>query len=279
MLIHPGIGLMSTISYHGKDLETNFRRGVGNDQWCDAANPIDNTGYSDAALQTAIGQFNGNGSVGLIVTVGGVTAARAAKQYATKPFISLFGGTTAEFPGTIRDNFYGGVFLDTVNHNDDRVQHLNGLGHQSAHICLLINPDSKLASVEKPKWQTAAGAARGKIFEARDLQGIAAAFAEFSRTDTTPRLTAMVVSSDPFFQENKDYLIGLANKSKKRVCYPFQTYENTGGQQPRPHHHTLYGPDLATAYYTLGQKAATVINSGQPSTLVPVGDAQENHDK
>jgi hypothetical protein len=153
--------------------------------------------------------------VGLIVTAGGLTAARAAFQYATKPFISLFGGTTVDFPGTIRNNFYGGVFLDTVNHNDNRVRHLNGLGHQSANICLLINPDSKLASTEKQKWQTA-NPVRGKIFEARDLQGIADAFAEFLKTGPGFTLTAMVVSSDPYFQDNKGFLIDQTSISNLR---------------------------------------------------------------
>jgi hypothetical protein len=282
MLNPPGIGLISTISYHENNnpLEANFRRGVANDQWCDAANPRDNRGYTDASLKAAIDQFNDNTpSVGLIVTVGGVTAAIAARQYAKKLFISLLGATTTDFPGTIRGNFYGGVLLDTVSHNDHRVTYLNGLGHQSAHICLLINPDNlKLAAAERQGWLAVQTAVRGKIFEARDQPRITAAFDEFFRTAS---LTAMVVSSDPYFQDNKDFLIDTANNDpshKKRVCYPFQIYGNSAGHPPSHGHHTLYGPDLASAYYALGQKARTVITTGNPSTLDPVNDAQDHHD-
>jgi hypothetical protein len=58
--------------------------------------------------------FNGNGAIGLIVTVGGLVSAIAAKNHALKPFISLIGGTiNPDFPGTITGNCWGGVTLET----------------------------------------------------------------------------------------------------------------------------------------------------------------------
>jgi hypothetical protein len=272
MLSPQGIGIISTIRYQGTDLETNFRRGVNNDGWCDAADPLDNRGYDKQSLAEAVICLNNNTDVGLIVTVGGVAPAVAALQGSAKPFLSLVGGTIASFPGTIAGKFRGGVTLETFAHNNERFNHLTGADGKPPHhnfapsqICLLVNPDTACVVDEIGLWPSPP---RGRIFKARNESEIVQAFAAFQRDNT---LGAIIVTADPIFQDHKDALIASANATNKHVCYPLQIYANPGGQHtPAPHRHTLHGPKLATAYYALGQKAAGVIrNDGAPSTLDP----------
>jgi hypothetical protein len=272
MLKPPGIGILSTIRYQGTNLETNFRKGVNNDGWCDASGPLDKLGYDKKALAGAVSSLSSNPEVGLLVTVGGVAPAIAALRHSTKPFISLVGGTIAEFPGTIAGNFCGGVTLETFAHNNERFNHLTGVNGKPPHhhftpsqICLLINPDTACATDEMGLWPSPP---RGRIFKARNENEIIQVFTEFQRDNT---LAAMIVTADPIFQVHKNALIAAANASNKHVCYPLQIYANTGAQHtPTPHRHTLHGPKLATAYHALGQKAATLIrNNGTPSTLDP----------
>jgi hypothetical protein len=110
MLNPPGIGVISSIEYSKTNLEKNFRNGVGNNTWCDAAIPRENLGYDiDRSLRDAVLGFKADSNVGLIVTVGGMAPAIAAKKYAEKRFVSLIGGTiTPGFPGTITGYFCGG---------------------------------------------------------------------------------------------------------------------------------------------------------------------------
>jgi hypothetical protein len=278
MQMTKGIGVISTIKYIGTNLEANFRRGVDNEPWWRAATPLDSIGYDNGPLDLAVDQFNKDANVGLIVTVGGVASAIAAKRRATKPFISLIGDKLPDFPGTIDGNFYGGVSLNTFRNNDARVDHLSRPPHRLApsEICLLSNPRSVYAAIETGLWLQSSPR-RGDIITASTIPEITQAFAKFVQDGT---LRAMIISADGFFQENKDFLIDKANASNKRVCYPFQIFANTdGAHKPTGGRHTLHGPKLATAYFTLGQKAAQVISSnGSRSTLDTAQDAGEFHD-
>jgi len=272
MLNPPGIGVVSTIRYRGTNLEASFRKGVSNDAWSDAARPVDGLGYDKGSLADAIRSFNGNPEIGLIVTAGGVAPAIVALGEATKPFLSIVGGTISAFPGTITGKFCGGVTLETFVHNAERFNHLTGMDGKPPHhnfmpsqISLLVNPDTACVVDEIGLWPSPP---RGRIFKARNENELLQAFAEF-REDNT--LGAIIVTADPFFQDHKETIIPVANASNKHVCYPMQVYANPRGvNKPALGRHTLHGPKLASAYYALGQKAAAVIrDDGMPSSLDP----------
>jgi hypothetical protein len=269
MAITKGIGIVSTIKYTGTSLIKNFRKGVDNDPWCDAASPEESLGYNDGPLQAAVGRHNANLKVGLIVTVGGVASARAAERWSEKPFLSLFGDPIADFPGVVGGKFWGGIVLHTFLNNDERVVHLKGPPHRfsDSQICLLSNPNSVYAADEAAQWPSPP---RGRILYAGTEAEIVSAFDTFAKDGS---LRAMIVSADGFFQEHKDIIIGSADQSGKHVTYPFQIF----AEGNPTHHHTLHGPKLATAYYDLGQKAADVITHSRASTVDPA--QTEMHDK
>jgi hypothetical protein len=265
-----GIGVVSTIQFTGTPFEDNLKKGVrdGNSPGASVyyRTPFEGLGSDQTALRTAVESLSNDKNVGLIVTVGGMASAIAAKKYAALPFLSLIGGTiTPDFPGTITGMFYGGVNLDNFDpriHSD----YLSGRPHRFdlSKICLLADPNSVIAATQKAYWLSVP---RGPIFWAGDKAAIAQAIADF-KADTG--LEAMVVSVAPLFQDQKELLIREANKDpKKHMCYPFQAYANTGHTHPAPGHHTKHGHKLASAYYDLGVKAGSVLKNDAPSSLTP----------
>ena len=191
----------------------------------------------------------------------GPTATSTGRQ---NPF-SLVGGTTSNFPGTAPPaSFYGGVTLESFGHNADRLDHLTGKSAAHAHnfplaqIALLINPDSSVGADESLRWPSDGG----HIYQARDKTTIQSELGNFAGSNHT----AIIISADPFFTDNLEYVIQQANGTSKHVCYPFQEYANAsaGAGHPHPTHnkHTLHGPKLLDAYQQLGQVVASVISSG-----------------
>ena len=119
----------------------------------------------------------------MIVTVGGLGVAMAAKQYAKKPFLSLIGCVTAKSPGTIAGYFRGGINLHTPDDNDGRVDHLTKARKFTAgQVCLLVNPNGAMANSETDSWNKATPA-RGQIFTARTDDEIQAALLDFQGND------------------------------------------------------------------------------------------------
>ncbi len=256
-----GVGIVSNIKYTGTDLEKNFNNGLGHPQWDRVVRH--QLGYDAKDSARAVAELNTEGRVGLIVTVGGLTTAVAALNYSpnlTKPFVSLIGDTIPEFPGTIKDWFFGGMNLENFRRNPDRISRLADRGFQPGQICLLCNPKSATTPYETREW------GGGRIYYAENLAQIQDAFTLFQRDGT---LGAMIISSDGFFQDSKDSIKEAADQSGKVVCYPLQIYSEGGRPLPR-RRSRRHGPMLATAYFHLGEKAALVISSGTQSTLDPV---------
>jgi hypothetical protein len=255
-----GIGVMSTIAYKGTHLEKAFRHGVNNDAWCDATLPLDRIGNQHALLNEVASVLDANSNVGLIVTVGGVEAAYAAFVTVGKPFISIFGGATTNFPGAIGGTFYGGVNLQTFAGNAARVTYLTAtFGLTAAQICLLANPSSSEVYAQETTTWTG-----GVIYQAANQVQIRSSLHTFATTATQ---LAIIISADPFYQDQKEFLIYHANKTKKRVCYPLEVYKNVGGTPPASDRHTRYGPKLTAAYQQLGQMANAVVSTGAGSLI------------
>jgi hypothetical protein len=275
----PKIGIISTIKYKQTALKTAFELGLANAATFDVN---DQVGFNLQNLETAVLGYDDLATYDLIVTVGGLAAAIAARAVLTStgdvPFISLIGGRVCpQFPGTITGRFYGGVNLVTFDYNNERFRHLtgdNGSGHNfgAAEICLLVNSNSGCYNEETRNWPVPP---RGKIISVSSKATMISAFANSNLTG----LKAMIISADPLFQDNMSDLIDAANVSiLHHVCYPLQDYANTSnpGHTPKPGHHTRHGPTLTDAYQSLGKKAAWIIANKKPSTFDAVSN--EAHD-
>jgi len=223
------------------------------------------------ALSNAIASHDG--LVGLIVTTGGNIAFRAAvdARLKTTPFISLVGEVPARRP----DNFYGGVALQSWLANDARISFLLGLGkgYVASDIGLFCNRRSAMHGDETTLWH-------GSEYYLTGGGGNnnASAFTnEFNNVDDS--IKALIISADPFFQDNKVALINAANawvgaKPGRSVCYPLANYKNVPGTTPAPAGTSYwFGPDLAGAYQTLGAVAGLALSANGP---VPFSFTQDN---
>ena len=223
------------------------------------------------ALSNAIASHDG--LVGLIVTTGGNIAFRAAvdARLKTTPFISLVGEVPARRP----DNFYGGVALQSWLANDARISFLLGLGkgYVASDIGLFCNRRSAMHGDETTLWH-------GSEYYLTGGGGNnnASAFTnEFDNVDDS--IKALIISADPFFQDNKVALINAANawvgaKPGRSVCYPLANYKNVPGTTPVPAGTSYwFGPDLAGAYQTLGAVAGLALSANGP---VPFSFTQDN---
>ena len=74
------------------------------------------------------------------------------------------------------------------------------------------------------------------------------------------RVTAMMLTADPFFDTRRDKIIAFATRQKLPAMYHFREYVTDGGLMS-------YGTSLAEAYREVGIYAARILNGATPSSL------------
>jgi hypothetical protein len=256
-----GIGVISTIKVPVAR-KNAFINGLDNPNVALTVAP--GLSYKRNKLQQKIETFNGDTSIGLIVTVGGLIAYEAAESFATKPFVSLVGIEPAT-PGTL---CFGGVTLQSYMLNYARVAHLVARGLTTPQIALFYNPNSSMSGTEIANWNGATPPIPGGVNTSGDNDP--AAFTnDFNSLPAA--IKAVVISADPFFQEEMDALVSAANNSGRYICYPLQDFGNAS-PPPTPGNATLYGPNLRSPFKFLGQCAATALTTGAASEFIAAPD-------
>jgi putative ABC transport system substrate-binding protein len=198
--------------------------------------------------------------VPVVVATGGIGAARAAHDYASKigskvPIL-FTSGYDAPKPGDPTANAKA-VYLAMSKPNVEdhhRYKRLRELLGPSAKIYQLINKGSPVY-VAEGKWP--------EPIAAGNLAELKAAF----QTAVGSKADAILVSGDPFFNSNRNEIVRLANKHKIPVCYPWREYVEAGGLMSQ-------GPNLANTYRRLGIWAGMVLDGTKPDSLP---DAEAGH--
>jgi hypothetical protein len=255
----PGIGFLSSLQFTGTPLAQAFDRGLG--MAGVYRNTQDRLGYDAARYSSALATLNGDGQVTLIAAAGGIVSELPATAQPQKDTISLVGGTIA---GSVNPGgrFRRRLSLESVASNPQRIAHLARTFHiQPNQICLLANPNSKMAASERGPFATVRSAdIKATSTPAEITSQYTNAFANLSTR-------AVIVSADPWFFQTGSELVRIANQwvtadPARRVCYPLQEYEGHG---PARNQTTLCGPSILQAYEFLGQLAAHVIDPSKPS--------------
>jgi hypothetical protein len=241
--------VLSTITMPAA-LQTAFMGGYNDSGGTLTVDFVDNLGYDRPTLRAKFQQLNGDNSVALVVTVGGLVIFRVGDNQSTKKFISLVGGKP-ENHGTA---FFGGVSLQSFRMNAMRLDHLNDLGFQKNEVGLFQNPNSDMATREANRW-------RGGEVRQASGNNSSGSFGNDLQLFSSG-IKAVVISADPFFQKEKNALVAAANATGRYFCYPLQDY-GAATPPPTPGKATLHGPDLADPYRLLGVCASLVINSGR----------------
>lgn len=267
------IGLVSSITLT-PELDKAFRDGV-NDSLIKILPKKDKVGYKkgDPALVDTILRLIQR--TDLLVTVGGTVAYEAAAAANVTEFLSLVGNTPVAPP----DGFWGGVSLECIASNADRIDYLVAKGIPKDQIFLFCNPNSAMNQDETDLWKSLTTTTApfqifpGGVNPSTGTNDASVYGANFTDIGSNASIRAIVVSADPFFQDTKEKLITAAKTwldgaTTRYICYPSQSYLNKGGTAPKSGQSTLFGPNIEDAYNLLGQLAVSALKVNSRQALV-----------
>jgi putative tryptophan/tyrosine transport system substrate-binding protein len=201
--------------------------------------------------------------VKLIVASGGLVSARAAiKATATIPIVFISGFDPVEVGLVPNFNRPGGnatgVSLFSTELLPKQLQMLYELGPKIQATGVLVNPGPITADFDA-KYMVGVAQSAGyqlRFFRASTESEIEAAFVAI----TEQKVSALVISADPFFNTRRDQIVALAAQHAMPVLYPWREYVDAGGLMS-------YGVELRWGYYVAGQYSARIIGGEKPGDL------------
>jgi putative ABC transport system substrate-binding protein len=193
--------------------------------------------------------------VNLIAASGGLPSVLAAKTAtATIPIVFTLGSDPVKFGIVARLNRPGGnitgVSLLAYLLDAKRVELLHELVPSAAVFAILVNPKSTQAEAQLRDFQVATRAlGRGEaVLEASTEEELDADFARLLQE----RVSALVVSADPFFLSRRDQIVELAAHHSVPSIYEWHEFANAGGLMS-------YGVSLTDAYRQAALYAARIL--------------------
>jgi putative ABC transport system substrate-binding protein len=198
-----------------------------------------------------------------IAAISGTPAALAAKAATTTiPIVFAIGGDPVA-PGLVArlDRPGGnvtGVTFFTSPLMAKRLELLRELAPAAQTVAVLVNPDSSASRLEGTNAQ-AAGRAIGvqtRIFSASNPGHVDDAF----RSIVKERISALVVSADPFFFSSRDQLIALCARHAVPASYADREYAEVGGL-------FSYGASRSDAYRQAGTYIGRILKGEKPGDL------------
>jgi putative tryptophan/tyrosine transport system substrate-binding protein len=201
--------------------------------------------------------------VALIVAVGGIPAAIAAKSSTTTiPVLIAIGGDPVQLglvaslnrPGA---NVTGVSFLINAM-GAKQLEVLHEAVPKTELIAFLGNPANPNAEMDKSNILTAAETLGQKllVLQARTDSELETAFAVLAQQ----RAGGLVVGADFFLISRRDKLVKLAAQQNVPAVYPLREIAAAGGLMS-------YGTSLAEAYRLVGHYAGRILNGEKPSDL------------
>ena len=201
--------------------------------------------------------------VAVIVAVGGVPSAEAAKQATSiVPIVFSVG------PDPVKAGLVGsfnrpeanvtGVSLLTNALEAKRLGLIHELVPTAATIAALMNPANPASAQQAQEITDAAPTInqRVEILGASDGVELARAFARIKQI----RANAMLVGADPFFDTRRDEIVRFTSEQRLPAIYQFREYAVAGGL-------VSYGIDLTDSYQKVGAYAARILNGTRPQEL------------
>jgi putative ABC transport system substrate-binding protein len=264
----PVIGFLHAQSPGPSDLEVaKFREGLNEEGYVEGRNVVIEYrwGNNDPATLPALAADLVRRRVAVIVTAGGMVAARAAKAASgTIPIVFVTGLDPAENGFVASLNRPGGNATGIANYLRElvpkRLELLRELVGPAAKIAYLMNEDLRNLgpSVRKQfedekKW---ALQHMDLVLDARSEDQIAASFA----AATQRGIGALLVESDPYFSDRRSLLLALAAQYALPAAYQQREFAEAGGLMS-------YGPHRADALRQAGAYAAKILKGADPAEL------------
>jgi len=197
-----------------------------------------------------------------VIVASGVSAAHAAKTVtATIPIVFSAGDPVGE--GLVASlsrpggNLTGVTSLSSAV-EPKRLELISELVPRNREIGLLVNPNN---SRTKHVMRDVQEAARTKgvqlaIVKASSESDIDAAFASLIQRQAS----ALVVTTDPFFNTQRDQLVALAARHSLPAIYTYREFATIGGL-------ITYGANLKEAYRQVGVYTGRILKGAKPADL------------
>jgi len=197
-----------------------------------------------------------------MITAQGTVSALAAKRATSTISIVFFVGDPvgAGLVASLArpDGNLTGVSIITIELMPKRLELLSELVPQAGEIAMLVNPNQPTTERVVRDVQEAAHA-KGvhlHILNAGSESEIDAAFTALVQL----RARALLVSTDPFFDNQLEQLVALAARHAVPAIYAIREFPAAGGL-------ISYGPSFAVAYRLAGSYAGKILKGAKPADL------------
>jgi putative ABC transport system substrate-binding protein len=262
----PVIGFLSSGSPNAyAHLLTAFRRGLNETDYVEHRNVGIEYRWAEGQADRlpALANELVARQVTVIVATGGNAPALAAKAATnTIPIVFTGGGdpvalglvTSLSRPG---GNATGASNI-SISIDPKRLEILRELVPSADKIACLRNPENANADTQLREVQAAARTLRQEIFivTASAVRELDNAFASIDQQ----RAGALLVMSDPFFNNIRDQLVARAAKHAIPAMYPFREFVLAGGL-------INYGPSVADAFRQAGVYTGKILKGAKPADL------------
>jgi putative ABC transport system substrate-binding protein len=201
--------------------------------------------------------------VKVLVSAGGEPAALASKAAtSTIPVVFAVGGDPVKAGLVASFNRPGGnltgISLLTTAPEAKRLGILHDLVPKASAVAALINPSYQESAAQAKELQESAGTLglRLRLLHARNQEELDAAF----RTFTQEKIEALLVSADPFFDTQRERIVGFATEARVPAIYQFREFPVAGGLMS-------YGVSLSDGYRWMGDYTARILKGAKPADL------------
>ncbi len=201
--------------------------------------------------------------IDILVAVGGEPAALAAKAAAPKiPIVFTTGGDPVKIGLVDSLNRPGGnatgFSLMTTAPEAKRLELLSDLTPSPVIVGALIDPNYQEAATQEHELQTAARSLGKHLVAVK--AGNSSELDQAFDTLVQQRPDALLVTSDPFFDTQRDRIITFANRQRLPAVYQFREYVVAGGLMS-------YGISLTDGYHGVGAYVGKILKGTKPAEL------------
>jgi putative tryptophan/tyrosine transport system substrate-binding protein len=262
----PVVGFLSSLTASDRArIVTPFHRGLNEAGYVESRTVAIEYRFADARYENlpALAADLVRRQVAAVAAISGTPAALAAKAATTTiPIVFAIGGDPVA-PGLVArldrpgGNITGVTFF-TSPLMAKRLELLRELAPMAQTVAVLVNPDSSASWLEGTNAQVAGRAigVQTRIFSASNAGHVDDAF----RSIVKDRISAVVVSADPFFFSSRDQLVALCARHAIPASYADREYPEVGGL-------FSYGASRSDAYRQAGIYVGRILKGEKPGDL------------
>jgi len=261
----PVVGFLNSASASALEhLAQAFRDGLGEAGYVDGRNAAIEYRWAEGHIDRlpALAAELVQRQVAVIVTSGGDVSARAAKAATSSiPIVSTIGGDPVKEGLVASFNRPGGNLTGATlfaYSAAKRLELLHELIPKAVTIMALFDPSDPVVVLDRESLQAASETLglQLRFANAGTVSELEAAF----ETVALDRPDGLFVGSNPFFNRQRDQIVGLAARYAIPTIYAFREFPAAGGL-------ISYGTPLADTYRQVGIYAGRILKGESPADL------------